>query len=170
MAPIIADTSGLVAMIRADDTTHPAAVAAAEILAVENTPIIVPAEVYAETLNILGKKVSNEVAVAAGRELLVNRTFSIVGPDADILGHAVDLLEQQEGLRLVCRCLGHGLCRSLQHAPHFWLRCSLYSQRLRKASQPACQTSSLGRSYASAKPDMSRKVYWGTASIRSKMC
>ncbi len=96
MVPVVADTSGLVAIIGADDTTHPVAVAAAEVLALEKTPIIVPAEVYSETLNILGKKVSNLVAIAAGRELLANRTFQVVGPDTDTLAAAVDLLERQK--------------------------------------------------------------------------
>jgi predicted nucleic acid-binding protein len=66
---IIADTSGLVSLFSPDDRNHTEAINAAEQLINDKKTILIPAAVYVEFLNVLGRKVGHEVALAAAAEL-----------------------------------------------------------------------------------------------------
>jgi predicted nucleic acid-binding protein len=66
---IIADTSGLVSLFLPGDHNHEVAVKAAKRLQSEHKDILIPASVYVEFLNILGRKVSHTAALAAVAEL-----------------------------------------------------------------------------------------------------
>ncbi len=75
---IIADTSGIYSLINQDDRNHGAAVAASTRLQHAQTTILVPWEVFTETVNILGKKVDHKLATRAGRHLLSSPAFAII--------------------------------------------------------------------------------------------
>jgi predicted nucleic acid-binding protein len=62
--PIIADTSGLVSLVVTSDHNHTAATQAAERLRSTRRPLLVPTDVFVETMNILGKKSGHAVALA----------------------------------------------------------------------------------------------------------
>jgi predicted nucleic acid-binding protein len=66
---IIADTSGLVSLFLPGDHNHEPAVKAAKRLQNEHKDILIPAAVFVELLNILGRKVSHTVARAVVAEL-----------------------------------------------------------------------------------------------------
>ena len=66
---IIADTSGLVSLFSPDDHNHAVAVKAAKRLDNEHKDILVPAAVFVEFLNVLGRKAGHAVALAAVSEL-----------------------------------------------------------------------------------------------------
>ena len=66
---IIADSSGLVSLATDTDANHQAAVAAAQgLLAVPGT-IIVPSDVFSETMNVLERRSSHETALKLASEL-----------------------------------------------------------------------------------------------------
>jgi predicted nucleic acid-binding protein len=67
---IIADTSALVSL--ATDTDHNHTVATAEAAKLQDAarPIILPADVFVETINILGKRSGHETALQATEALL----------------------------------------------------------------------------------------------------
>ncbi len=66
---IIADTSGLISLCLPGDHNHAVAVNAAEQLKSDHKDILIPAAVFVEFLNILGRKVSHSAALAAAAEL-----------------------------------------------------------------------------------------------------
>ena len=66
---IIADTSGLVSLFLPDDHNHEVALKAAEKLRSAHKDILIPAAVFVELLNILGRKVGHTIALAAVSEL-----------------------------------------------------------------------------------------------------
>jgi predicted nucleic acid-binding protein len=66
---IIADTSGLVSLFSPDDRNHVEAVEAAKRLQNEQRDILIPAAVLVEFLNVMGRKASHDVALAAIPEL-----------------------------------------------------------------------------------------------------
>ncbi len=66
---IIADTSGLVSLFLPGDHNHEVAVQAAKKLQNEHKDILIPAAVFVELLNILGRKVGHTAARAAVVEL-----------------------------------------------------------------------------------------------------
>ena len=66
---LIADSSGLVSLFYPDDHNHHVAVEAAKRLRKESKDILIPAAVYVEFLNILGRKGGHRMALAAEAEL-----------------------------------------------------------------------------------------------------
>ena len=66
---IIADTSGLVSLFSPDDQNHAVAVKAAKRLQSAHKDILVPAAVFVEFLNVLGRKAGHTAALAAVSEL-----------------------------------------------------------------------------------------------------
>jgi len=66
---IIADTSGLVSLFLPDDQNHAVAVQAARNLQSAHKDILIPADVFVELLNILGRKAGHTAALAAVAEL-----------------------------------------------------------------------------------------------------
>ena len=66
---IIADTSGLVSLFSPDDRNHEEAINAAKQLKNDEKTILIPAAVFVEFLNILGRKAGHEAALAAAAEL-----------------------------------------------------------------------------------------------------
>jgi predicted nucleic acid-binding protein len=68
--PIIADTSGLVSLVTDTDQNHQPAAKAAARLRKASQPIILPSDIFVETINVLGKKSDHETAVKAASALL----------------------------------------------------------------------------------------------------
>src|SRR5438045_2971790 len=68
--PIIADTSGLVSLATDTDQHHKPAMKAAAKLRDASRPILLPSDVYVETINVLGKKSGHETALKVASELL----------------------------------------------------------------------------------------------------
>lgn len=68
--PIIADTSGLVSLAVETDHNHKPAITASEVLRETSRPIILPVDVFVETINILGKRSGRNTALKAAGELL----------------------------------------------------------------------------------------------------
>jgi predicted nucleic acid-binding protein len=66
---IIADTSGLVSLFLPNDQNHEVAVKAARQLQSAHKDILIPADVFVEFLNILGRKAGHTAALAAVAEL-----------------------------------------------------------------------------------------------------
>lgn len=80
MTPIIIDSSALVALTHPNDADHGKAVAISAALGIAERPVLVPLEVVAETLNILGKKLDHAFAVVVGERLLKGEGLLIFQP------------------------------------------------------------------------------------------
>ena len=68
--PIIADTSALVSLATDTDQNHAPAKEAASRLHEVSRPIILPADIFVETVNVLGKRSGLKTALKAAAELL----------------------------------------------------------------------------------------------------
>jgi predicted nucleic acid-binding protein len=66
---IIADTSGLVSLFSPDDRNHAEALKAAQRLQHEKRDILIPAAVFVEFVNVMGRKAGHAVTLAAVTEL-----------------------------------------------------------------------------------------------------
>ena len=69
-SPIIADTSALVSLATHTDHNHIPAKEAVARLRDVSRPIILPADIFVETVNVLGKRSGHETALKAAAELL----------------------------------------------------------------------------------------------------
>ena len=75
--PIIADSSALVSLALSTDSNHKQAVLLTRQIEKNNKTLILPGEIFAETINILGKKVSKEIAVFTADKILRSDLFQI---------------------------------------------------------------------------------------------
>src|SRR5919202_6734976 len=98
--PVIIDSSALIAEINLADSLHEKAQAINEFIAETNRHVILPYEVFAETINIYGKKVGRIEAARAGKALLarhVSGSLRIVPSSETILAAALDRLQRAQG-------------------------------------------------------------------------
>lgn len=78
--PIIADTSALVSLAIDTDHNHRPATEAAAQLRNASRPLLLPSDVFVETINILGKRSGHETALKAADSLLRSGSqFILIG-------------------------------------------------------------------------------------------
>jgi predicted nucleic acid-binding protein len=75
---LIADSSGLISLTSERDRNHPHAVRAAQQLEETQATILVPYDVYAETVNMVGKKQGHAKAYEVGRFLSETAPFLVI--------------------------------------------------------------------------------------------
>jgi predicted nucleic acid-binding protein len=80
---IIVDSSGLISLAIESDSNHKKAKDFAQLFIAQKIVAFIPCEVFAETLNILGKKFGHEQAAEAIEALLESSAFLVV-PTSDI--------------------------------------------------------------------------------------
>src|SRR5918912_2648891 len=98
--PVILDSSALIAQINLADSLHEKAQSITDVLSQTDRQVILPYEVFAEALNIFGKKVGRREAVRAGKALLahhVSGSLKIIPSDETSLNAALDLLLTAKG-------------------------------------------------------------------------
>jgi predicted nucleic acid-binding protein len=93
--PIVADSSGLVSLISEDDSNHNLALKIAGELSSLSSLIIVPSDVFSETLNVIGKKLSHQLAIEVGKELVNSSTYSLIETDGLLRDTALSLFTTQ---------------------------------------------------------------------------
>src|SRR4051794_12090962 len=80
---IIVDSSGLISLIVQGDSNHDPAIAIANDFVGAQGKALVPAEVLAETLNILGKEFGHEYAAGTVQAVLESSASAVV-PTSDV--------------------------------------------------------------------------------------
>ena len=78
ISSIVADSSALVSLALSTDSNHKQAVLLARQIEKNNKTLILPGEIFAEIINILGKKVSKEIAVFTANKILKSDLFQII--------------------------------------------------------------------------------------------
>lgn len=95
ITPLIADSSALVSLASVTDQNHKIAVRLSDQIKSANRSIIVPGEIFAETVNIVGKKVSKEMALVVGRKFIAVGAFDVVETTPNIRLVALKKFERQ---------------------------------------------------------------------------
>jgi predicted nucleic acid-binding protein len=91
----IADSSALISLINNDDSLHHKALGLRDVMNTGGIQLVIPSEVFAETINVFGKKSSNEVAVAAGA-IMLSDEITIPAANRGILMDAIERLRGQK--------------------------------------------------------------------------
>ena len=87
---LIADTSGLVSMTLPTDRNHEPALTATQLFQDKQTTILVPYEVLVETLNVIGKLVGHEPAVAVAAYIAETPLFTVVDTSKEARAQALE--------------------------------------------------------------------------------
>ena len=92
---IIADSSGIISLISETDKNHSLAVKISLKLEKAKGSIIGPTEVFAEILNITGKKLGHKIALIVAEKILSMKTFLISDTNEKIRKRAMDIFKDQ---------------------------------------------------------------------------
>ncbi len=98
-SPVIADSSALVSLASVTDQNHRKAVLYSQSLVKTNRPLIIPSEVISETINTIGRKISHQMAMAVGNELLRSSAYLILDSNNEIRTNAFEKFREQKGPR-----------------------------------------------------------------------
>ncbi|MBI2326892.1 PIN domain-containing protein [Candidatus Curtissbacteria bacterium] len=93
--PVIADSSALVAQASTVDHDHNLAVSLSIHIKKTNRALIIPGEIFAETLNVLGKKVNHELSVETGWKFLESKELSIMEATLQIRKKTLEKFQRQ---------------------------------------------------------------------------
>lgn len=88
---IIADSSAIVSLLSINDSNFPKAISIQKTLAKSSGRIIVPAEVYAETLNVLGKKDSHKAVAEKIGNFIESSSVTLIESTSEIRLRALNL-------------------------------------------------------------------------------
>lgn len=101
MKPIIADSSGLISLANDIDRNHHVAISESEKYLKEKGTIIIPGDVFTETINIMGKKIGHTSALGTAMILLQEPVFLIIDADDQLRRQALEKFRaQKEGVSL----------------------------------------------------------------------
>lgn len=102
---VIADSSGLISLISETDYNHGKALKLSQALEDTKTNIIVPSDVFTETINITGKKFGHETALKVAKILYQTQTFLVEESNQEIRDQALDLFAQQTNSTSFTDCI-----------------------------------------------------------------
>ncbi len=91
---VIADTSGLISLVSKDDSNYKEAIAIGKSLSEVEGRIYIPTEIFAETMNVLGRKINHASAIRAARKIERSPFFLIVDTTHEIRRSALDQFEK----------------------------------------------------------------------------
>jgi predicted nucleic acid-binding protein len=91
---VVADTSGLMSLLIDTDANHQKALALSTVFDESPGAVLISSHVFTELMNVLGKKLGHQVAVAIGRQVTSNPTYLIMESDTD-LTEALERFAQQ---------------------------------------------------------------------------
>ena len=104
-SPIIADTSALVSLATPTDHNHIPAKEAAVLLHQASRPIILPADIFVETVNVLGKRSGHETALKAAAGLLRPGSHFVLIETLPYLNRALERFKDQAPSVSLTDCL-----------------------------------------------------------------
>jgi predicted nucleic acid-binding protein len=91
---VVADTSGLISLVSKDDRNYKEAIAIGRSLSEVEGSIYIPTEIFAEMMNVLGKKINHASAVRAARKIERSPFFLIVDTTHEIRRRALGQFEK----------------------------------------------------------------------------
>lgn len=93
---VIADSSGLYSLAHSSDTNHQKAVEISKKLTAQNVKLLIPEDVFSETLNIVGKKLGKYKQLDLAQDLM-SKDFLIIESDEKIRLSAIEKLKKVAG-------------------------------------------------------------------------
>jgi len=102
---VVADTSGFVSLASITDSNHKIAALGSVSMQEQNLSLIVPGEVITETINVLGKKISHDIAIQVGKSILDSSSFTVVDTTTDIRKVAFAKFQKQASSVSFSDCL-----------------------------------------------------------------
>lgn len=92
---VIVDTSALISLASISDGNHKAAQTISTLIKKNDYPLIIPGEVFTETINTLGRKAGHRSAMSTAHELLESKELMIIDTSPDVRKNALIKFKEQ---------------------------------------------------------------------------
>lgn len=102
---IIVDSSALISLTSEDDSNHILAVGIGKTIERQTKKIIIPGEIFTETVNVIAKKFSHKEALKFGTELIQSTEYEIVNTVDNIRETALGKFRNQPASVSFTDCL-----------------------------------------------------------------
>lgn len=102
---VILDSSGLISFISNTDTNHQTAVRVSQSIKKDKFSVILPGEIFTETVNVFGKKISHETALETASLILNSKEFAIIETTAKIRSDTLEIFKNQPSSVSFTDCL-----------------------------------------------------------------
>lgn len=93
--PIIADSSALVSLATVTDSNYRKATDIAHKIEAGNLQVVIPGDVFSETVNVLGRKSSHQIALGTAEMILNSNSFIIAETNTEIRDNALRIFKNQ---------------------------------------------------------------------------
>lgn len=110
---VIVDSSALISLLLPTDSNNKKALTIAKILDQSSRILIIPGDIFTETINILGRKVDHNAAGLAGDKFLTDERFIIIDTTGEIRLSALEKFKNQP------RSVSFTDCVVMASADHF---------------------------------------------------
>ena len=97
MNSIIADSSALISLFSPKDANNKLGIKISKKIVNSKQSVCIPSDVFSETLNVVGKKVSHKSAIALGNKLLIDVRFVVIDSTQAIRRAALGKFKNQGG-------------------------------------------------------------------------
>lgn len=105
MNKVIIDSSAIVSLSLTRDSNFKKAVEISNIMKKNNQTILLPQEVFAESMNVIGKKLGHTKAVEVGSDILTSELFYFIYSDEQIMKKALIKLRKSSASVSYSDCL-----------------------------------------------------------------
>lgn len=92
---IVVDSSSLISLFSPADSNHDIAKILSEDFKSQKISLIVPGEIFTETVNVFGKKINHEIAVKYGKFILATDEYTLVDTNYQIRQNAFEKFQKQ---------------------------------------------------------------------------
>lgn len=102
---IIADSSGLISLTSKDDSNYRIALRLERQFIKRKGSIVIPSEVFSETLNVIGRKLGHGIALQTAKEIMESNAFFISESNSEIRSRALEKFGKQSASVSFTDCL-----------------------------------------------------------------
>lgn len=93
--PVIIDTSAFISLGTITDSNHKKAQEISNRIKEENISIVVPGDIFTETMNVIGRKVGHKAAVMQANDIFLDRSLIVSETTSHIRQDALDKFQKQ---------------------------------------------------------------------------
>lgn len=95
MHKAIVDSSALLSLNFSSDSNNKKALEISALIEKENKELLIPEDIFSETMNVIGKKSTHEKAARIGKLLVTDKRFQLVSTTLPIRANAIGRFERQ---------------------------------------------------------------------------
>lgn len=93
--PLIIDTSAFISLGTITDNNYQTAQGIGSYIKEENRTIIIPGDIFTETMNVIGRQIGHKAAIMQANDIFLDQTLTIIEMTSRVRQNALDKFKKQ---------------------------------------------------------------------------